>query len=43
MLELAEEVIKKIPNCTSKIVKMPLPSDDPKQRRADTTLAKEKL
>ena len=42
ILELAEKVIEKIGN-GSKIIKLPLPSDDPKQRRPDITLAKEKL
>lgn len=42
MLELAEKVIKKIGG-KSKIVFRPLPSDDPKMRRPDITLAKEKL
>lgn len=41
--ELAEKVIYMIPWCTSKIVYQPLPGDDPKQRRADNRLAKEKL
>lgn len=43
MLELAQEVIRQIPWSTSTIVKMPLPADDPKQRKADASLAKEKL
>lgn len=42
MLELAEKVIKKIGG-KSKIVFRPLPSDDPKMRRPDISLAKEKL
>ena len=42
MLELAEKVIKLTGN-KSKIVFQPLPSDDPKQRKPDITLAKEKL
>lgn len=42
MLELAQKVIEMI-NSKSKIVFMPLPSDDPKQRRPDITLAKERL
>jgi UDP-glucuronate decarboxylase len=42
MLELAEKVIK-LTGTNSKIVFEPLPSDDPKQRRPDITLAKEKL
>ena len=39
MLELAEKVIQKIGG-KSKIVFRPLPSDDPKMRRPDITLAK---
>ena len=42
MLELAEKVIK-LTGTKSKIVFQPLPSDDPKQRRPDITLAKERL
>lgn len=42
MLELAEKVIK-LTGSKSKIVYMPLPADDPKQRKPDITLAKEKL
>lgn len=42
MLELAEKVIRII-NSKSKIIHMPLPSDDPKQRKPDISLAKEKL
>lgn len=42
MLELAEKVIE-LTGSKSKIVHCPLPSDDPKQRRPDITLAKEKL
>lgn len=41
--ELAEQVLKKLPNSTSKIVYKPLPSDDPTRRRPDITLAKTKL
>ena len=41
--ELAEKIINLIPWCTSKIVYEDLPGDDPKQRRADNSLAKEKL
>ncbi|MFP6581234.1 MAG: UDP-glucuronic acid decarboxylase family protein [Candidatus Hydrogenedentota bacterium] len=40
--ELAEKVIEKI-GSSSKIVYRPLPSDDPKQRKPDNSLAKEKL
>ena len=42
MLELAEKVIQKIGG-KSKIVFRPLPSDDPKMRRPDITVAKQKL
>ena len=42
MLELAEKVIE-LTNSSSKIVFRPLPSDDPKQRKPDISLAKEKL
>lgn len=40
--ELAEKVIA-LTGSTSKIVSMPLPSDDPKQRQPDISLAREKL
>jgi UDP-glucuronate decarboxylase len=42
MLELAEKVIQKIGG-KSKIVFRPLPSDDPKMRRPDITIAKREL
>lgn len=42
MIELAEKVIAMI-GTDSKLVFFPLPSDDPKQRQPDITLAKEKL
>lgn len=42
MLELATMVIE-LTGSQSKIVFQPLPSDDPKQRKPDITLAKEKL
>ena len=42
MLELVELVLK-MTNSKSKIIFTPLPSDDPKQRKPDITLAKEKL
>ena len=42
MLELAEKVIK-FTGSKSKIVFKPLPSDDPKMRRPDISLAKSKL
>jgi UDP-glucuronate decarboxylase len=42
MLELAEKVIA-MTGSKSKIVFRPLPSDDPKMRRPDITLAKSKL
>ncbi len=40
--ELAEQVIE-MTGSKSKIIKMPLPSDDPKQRQPDITLAKQHL
>lgn len=42
MLELAKAVIE-ITGSSSKLVFLPLPQDDPKQRKPDTTLAYEKL
>jgi UDP-glucuronate decarboxylase len=42
MLELAELVLKKVGG-KSKISNLPLPADDPKQRRPDISLAKEAL
>ena len=42
VLELAERVIR-MTGSTSKIVFIPLPTDDPKQRQPDIKLAKEKL
>jgi len=42
MLELAEKVIS-MTGSKSKIVFRPLPSDDPKMRRLDISLAKERL
>ena len=42
MLELAEKV-RELVGSTSKLVFKPLPSDDPKQRKPDISLAKEKL
>jgi UDP-glucuronate decarboxylase len=42
MLELAERVIS-LTGCSSRIIYQPLPQDDPKQRRPDITLAKDKL
>lgn len=41
--ELAEEVLKLIPESTSKIVYKPLPSDDPMQRKPTIHIAKEEL
>jgi len=40
--ELAELVIK-LTNSKSKLIRNPLPQDDPKQRKPDTTLAESKL
>jgi UDP-glucuronate decarboxylase len=42
MLQLANEVIR-LTGSRSEIVYRPLPSDDPRQRQPDTTLAQEKL
>ncbi|RKS13313.1 UDP-glucuronic acid decarboxylase family protein [Flavobacterium sp. 120] len=42
MLELAEAVIA-LTGSKSKIIHLPLPQDDPKQRQPDISLAKEKL
>jgi UDP-glucuronate decarboxylase len=42
ILELAEVVIK-LTKSKSKIVFQPLPTDDPKQRKPDIALAKERL
>jgi len=42
MLELAEMVLK-LTGSRSKLVRRPLPQDDPRQRQPDITLAKEKL
>ena len=42
MLELAEAMIR-LTNSKSKLVFLPLPQDDPKQRRPDISLAKEAL
>lgn len=41
--QLAELILKLIPESKSKIIYKNLPSDDPKQRKANNTLAKEKL
>jgi UDP-glucuronate decarboxylase len=42
MIELAEQVLE-LTGSKSKLVKRPLPQDDPKQRRPDITKAKQKL
>ncbi len=42
MLELAEKVLM-LTKSSSKIIHMPLPADDPLQRKPDISLAKEKL
>ena len=41
--ELAEETLRQLPQSKSKLVYRPLPSDDPKRRKPDITLAKELL
>lgn len=43
MNELADMILKFIPESLSKKIYLPLPGDDPKQRKADNTLAFEKL
>ena len=42
IMELAQKVIE-LTNSKSKIIYVPLPNDDPTQRKPDITLAKEKL
>ncbi|WP_421693579.1 UDP-glucuronic acid decarboxylase family protein [Aestuariivirga sp.] len=42
MIELAEQVLK-LTGSSSKLIHMPLPADDPRQRKPDITLAKDKL
>lgn len=39
--QLAEEVLKLMPSSSSSIIYKPLPSDDPKRRKPDISLAKE--
>lgn len=39
MVQLAQFILRTIPESTSNIIYKPLPSDDPKQRKADNTLA----
>lgn len=41
--QLAEETLRQIPESKSKLIYKPLPSDDPKRRKPDITLAKELL
>ena len=41
--ELAEETLRQIPESKSRLITKPLPSDDPKRRKPDITLAKELL
>ena len=41
--QLAEEVLRQMPESKSKLIYKPLPSDDPKKRKPDITLAKELL
>ena len=38
--QLAEEVLRQMPESKSKLIYKPLPSDDPKKRKPDITLAK---
>jgi len=41
--QLAEEVLMQLPKSKSKLIYKPIPSDDPKRRKPDITLAKELL
>jgi len=41
--QLAEETLRQISDSKSKLIYAPLPSDDPKRRKPDITLAKELL
>ena len=41
--QLAEETLRQLPESKSKLVYRPIPSDDPKRRKPDITLAKELL
>jgi len=41
--QLAEMILKMVPESKSRIVYMDLPADDPRQRKPDISLAKEKL
>jgi len=41
--QLAEEVLRQLPESKSKIVEKPLPGDDPKKRKPDIALAQELL
>jgi UDP-glucuronate decarboxylase len=41
--QLAEKVLTLIPQSRSRIVSMPLPADDPRQRRPDISLANDEL
>jgi UDP-glucuronate decarboxylase len=43
ILQLANKVLELIPESRSRIVRRPLPSDDPLQRQPDIALAREKL
>jgi len=43
MKELAEEILKLVPESGSEIIYKELPADDPKQRKPDINLAKEEL
>ena len=42
MLELAQNILE-LTNSKSKLIHLPLPQDDPKQRQPDIALAREKL
>lgn len=43
MIQLAELILSLIPKSSSKIIKKPLPKDDPKLRKPDISIAKQRL
>lgn len=43
VMELAKEILAMVPSSPSRIIHEPLPQDDPKRRKPDITLAREKL
>jgi len=43
VMELAKEILAMVPSSPSRIIHEPLPQDDPKRRKPDISLAREKL